>query len=171
MYVFLIDVAIAPSTVLETIPNLHKLWKLTVKVKPFGTVGSSSHIIHATIGNPYNFYGDRTPSLGMIPGTTQLQVCGPIFFPDFGNCGSVQTLPMNEYSDIEVQQIPNENDSKFIFKYNGVKVWEYRPKYPALFNNVKVYGSDPWFPSSKVFIKDYKFHSGTVLILSLSQRQ
>ena len=162
----LLLLGVTQNTLLDTIPDLQKLWKVSMRIKPIGVKTGWSNVFAATIGNSYNNYGDRTPALFMKSETTKLQVCGPVNYPFKFYCipEPIPVLPMNVFSTVEVQQIPNENGkSLFIYKLNGVVKWRTTPTYPTTFHNVKVYGSDPWYPPSSVVLEDYKFHSGMYL--------
>jgi len=136
-----------------------------MRIKPFGVKNGWTNVFAATIGNSYNNYGDRTPAFFMKSQTTKLQVCGPVNFPNNFYCTPepFPALPMNQFSTVEVQQIPNGDDSIFIYRLNGGVAWKTRTAYPTTFHDVKVYGSDPWYPPSSVIIDNYKFHSGKCL--------
>ena len=51
-------------------------------------------------------------------------------------------LPMNVFTKIKIQQIPNGEKTAFKVFQNNVLVWNARPNYPTTFHNVKVYESD-----------------------------
>ncbi|XP_066925449.1 uncharacterized protein [Clytia hemisphaerica] len=93
--------------------------------------------------------------------TTKLQFCGPLNYPNPILCQSpAPPIPLNKFTKIKIQQIPNGDDSKFIVYINGKTVWTATPNYPTMFSNVKVYEGDPYFPAANIETKNYKFQSG-----------
>ena len=64
---------------ITTLPTLHKLWSVSLELKPISINNNVefTNAFHVSISNSsYVYYGDRTPSIFVVNGTTQLQVCG-----------------------------------------------------------------------------------------------
>lgn len=97
-----------------------------------------------------------------------LQVCGIFDYrKPSSTCQTIPTpLPLNIFTRVQIQQIPNGADFKFIVKYNGVNQFVGEPKNLQKLEdeendqNVKVYERDPNMRAANVETKNYKFFSG-----------
>ena len=138
---------------------MQRAWSLSFVINPFGTVGGYSSILHATVGNNKNNYGDRTPGIWFNPGTTSLLICSAVN----GNknyCITTTPLLLYKNSSIKVRQIVNERQNRYFYYYqiyiNGKAILNIQNKKPKVFKKVKYYASDPWYTPAKATISDFK---------------
>ena len=160
MIVILI-LAIEKGKILETIPNLHKLYKVSVKIIPRGVKPGWTGALQATIGRT-GTYGQRCPAMFFEDMSTKLHVCGAMYYPDPFGCITLSDhpLPLNKETLVEVQQIPGFSQNNFIVKLDGVERWRTHPNYVTTFHNVNIYEANPWQSAANVDLKDYRFDSG-----------
>ena len=69
-------------------------------------------------------------------------------------------MPLNAFTSVQIQQIPNGARSKFVVKYNGKTQWVGNPKNLREFTNVAVHLRNPKKRAANVEVENYKFYSG-----------
>ena len=148
---------------LETIPTLHKMWSLELKIMPLRIVNTYSNIIHTTVGGWQATMGNRIPTLSFKSGTSNLEVCVPYQTPY--KCVDVGTLPLRKFSSVVVRQkIYNNHELYITVEIDGKEKLKAKNIMPQKFQNAKVYLSSPWYAASDVMVDDYKFYSGELFI-------
>jgi len=92
-------------------------------------------------------------------GTTKVHICSPIS----GNrnyCYNSEPLSIEKWSTIRVFQAESSGG---IFEYNieinGQNVFTVQNAWPSVFDGVKVYASDPWYPSAPAKVSNFEIHS------------
>ena len=135
---------------------LKRGWSLSFAIKPTGVVKGWSNIMHATLGKNSKRYGDRTPGVWFISGTTKLHICSAVS-GNRNRCYNSAPLPKKKFSRILIRQIQKRN-----FKYyyqifiNGKKKFDVLNTKPKVFKNVKYYASDPWYKAAKAQLRNMK---------------
>ena len=144
--------------VLKTKDVLPLGWKVSFDLNPYAVVGGFSSILHGTINTDNRNYGDRTPAIWFLSGTTRMHMCSAIN----GNrnyCFNTPTgLNLHETSNIVVQQILDPKDGKYHYKIfiNGKQVFSVINTRPQVFKNVKYYSGDPWYGPAKAKLTNFK---------------
>uniref|UniRef100_A0A7M5WVJ8 Chitin-binding type-2 domain-containing protein n=1 Tax=Clytia hemisphaerica TaxID=252671 RepID=A0A7M5WVJ8_9CNID len=152
----------------DVIKTLHKLWTVNIHLKPRGISTfrgyTSAFYAVAPMEGVFRSVKYRTPSILFESGTTRLQVCGVLNYPSPSTCQTISTpLPLNKFTRVQIQQIPNGADSKFIVKYNRTTMWIGKPTNLRAFHNVLVYhwdNSDSGIRPANAETKRCKFYSG-----------
>ncbi|XP_066915330.1 uncharacterized protein [Clytia hemisphaerica] len=140
----------------ETISTLHKFWTINLVIKPKGIVSTTDTSAFYAV-----FKNSPTPSILFERGSTKIKVCTTFTYPSPSTCQTIPTpLPLNKFTRVQIQQIPNGADSKFIVRYNGVNQYIGTPTNLQVFNDVKVYPRDPSMAPANAETKYYKFNSG-----------
>uniref|UniRef100_A0A7M5WVK5 Chitin-binding type-2 domain-containing protein n=2 Tax=Clytia hemisphaerica TaxID=252671 RepID=A0A7M5WVK5_9CNID len=156
-------ISVSVDNPMQTIKTLSKLWTLNLRIKPKAiTYTNDTSVFYAVYNAPFFLPTQyQTPSILMERGSTKLKVCGSFNYPSPSTCQTIPTpLPPNKFTRVQIQQIPNGADSKFIVKYNGVIQYVGTPTNLQVFKDVKVYPRDPSKPGAKVETKSYKFSQG-----------
>ena len=123
----------------------------------------------------YRTMGDRTPGIWFRKKTTRPIICSAVNW-DSNLCITFNSLPLNEYSSIVIQQIQSLEDKEYYYQIiiNGKRVLNILSTSPQVFNNVKYYASDPWYRPAKAFIKGFELkllqHEGNLTKCRLRQR-
>ena len=145
---------------LEIIPCLKKKWRLSINVRPTGTVAFWNNIIQGSLDQT-NVYGDRLPLVSFHPGSTELHVCSAIngVVSYCFDSGPNNQLTLNTDHTIVVEQ-NTDVSGKFIFsvKLNGVDMFTpIENKQAQEFKNVKVFTSYPRSQVAKAILNSYSF--------------
>ena len=134
-------------------------WRVTLKVRPFGTVYGWSNILHATIGGNNAKYGDRIPGIWFHSGSSKLLICSAVN----GNKNYCYSTPYQlgryKFTTIIIQQVQNPYSGNHYFYQiiiNGKRVVNVLNYDTRVFHNVKYYVSDPWHHASKVNVINFK---------------
>lgn len=159
---FVVPTPIVADNVHATIPTLNPIWELSAEILPTGTTSGWSNLLHATIGGNVDRVGDRVPGIWFNSDTTKLHICSAVS----GNrnyCINSEPLPMNEWSALKVSQTM-QSDGTFQYKieinqdeiHSGINTW------PQVFQDVKLYMSDPWYPAASASTKNVEFKTSPV---------
>ena len=134
------------SNLITTKELLHRGWKLSFVLNPYMVRSNLSNILHATVGNDNGKYGERTPAVFFLPGSSKLRVCSAIN----GNANycfdSDEELPLHQHSKITVEQRQSLDDYDYYFQVlvnDKVVLPEMKNEQPEIFNGVKYYASSP----------------------------
>ncbi len=136
------------NTILSSL-NMTQDYKLQFVIRPKGIQGNWASIIHFTSNDTdCCSFGSRTPAIWFWPGNLQLHI--RIGAPSDGNWG------------MDIQGCEMNKESSFILECQGNSVTVtldgkvYTAKHPnyRYSGNVKVYGSNPWYPEAIADIKD-----------------
>ena len=146
---------------------LQRGWRVTLQVRPFGTVYGWSNILHATIGGNIGKYGDRTPGIWFHSGTTKLHICSAVS-GHANYCYNSHALPIHRSSTIVIQQVQRRRtygSRSYGYRYhfeifiNGVRKISVVNSKPAIFHNVKYYASDPWHNAALAVVSHFKLET------------
>merc|ERR1712179_264303 len=117
----------------------------------FLTAGYQS-VIHFTIGEDKVAYGNRTPALWIHQGSS-LYLSSAID----GNVDYVFPTPaitLNTWHSIEISQLNYGSEFVFSMKVNGANIVSKINSDARVFENVLIYGGDPWYTSAQGKMKD-----------------
>ena len=145
--------ALVANTVDQTIPVLYREWTLSFDITPIVAVSGWSNILHVTIGNNHGRYGDRTPGIWFISGTTKLHICAAVN----GNsnyCFNSEPLTIGQSTPIEIKQSPSIGGYTYSIHINNEKVHEVQNNQVEEFADVLLYRSDPWSPAALAIVKN-----------------
>ena len=133
-------------------------WKVTLQVRPSGTIYGWSNILHATIGKNIARYGDRTPGIWFHSASTRLHICSAVN----GNknyCYNSPSLHRYKFTTITIQQVQKRSYGNHYFYQiyiNGKKVVDVLNSRAQIFRNVKYYAGDPWYHAAKANIRNFR---------------
>ncbi|XP_065639349.1 uncharacterized protein LOC124818004 isoform X1 [Hydra vulgaris] len=147
---------------LAAFPVLAKSYKISFDLKPNSYSYGFHNVIHFVVGNDFSRYRNSTPALSFYEdkyNSEGFYIATPIN----GNPNRgiyTDALPLNEWTNVVISQ--QRNNSKYIFTIdlNGTNVFTERNNKPQKFNNVKVFASDPWYPSHDGSIKNLIIENG-----------
>ena len=150
---------IAKGSLLTTIPEMTKEWKITFEVKPTDySVSGYASVLHATIGGKGGKIGDRIPAIwfhksnGVLVATA---LDGEISYSEHFK----PLPPFGEWTKIEVTQ--SLVSSRYIFSVaiGNKNVLAKQNTKPAEFSGVKVFSGSPWYSGQRGLIKNLKILS------------
>ena len=139
--------------------KLEQQWYLSFDIKPKGTVNKWGNIFHATTDGNSGQYGFRIPAIWFRPDKLELQFCYSIN----GNgkphrCfESDDALSTTSFTNVRVSQTWNGTQYVFQIFINGVVKFSEVNFSPDIFENVKVYASNPWDPAANADVKNLVF--------------
>ena len=142
---------------IQSLPVMFKEYEVSIDIKPVGTVIGWSNILHVTAGGNYKEYGDRLPALFFAPNNHNLHICSAVS----GNrnyCVDTVLRP-GQYTRITVSQHFDITPGKYLYSVfvNGIELTSnVENKDPRTFTKVKAYLSDPYYPPSKVVLKNLR---------------
>ena len=148
--------SIAKGSLLTTIPEMTKEWKITFEVKPTDySVSGYASVLHATIGGKGGKIGDRIPAIWFHP-TKGLLVATALNGKASYSRHFKPLPPVGEWTKIEVSQ--SLVSSRYIFSIaigNKHELTKENTK-PVELSDVKVYSGSPWYSGQNGLIKDLK---------------
>ena len=136
------------DNLLATIPKLGKEWKITFDFKPIEKHKRNPFqgLLHLTIGHDNNYFGDRTPALWMVEGTTQFHITSAINGHRNTRPGPKTELSalLHTWSEMVISQLIEGGNYIFRFTIGGETAWEINNNTPTEFSDVQVWAADPW---------------------------
>ena len=150
--------AVIRNRIIKQVRVLPRGWRVTLQVRPSGTVYGWSNVLHATIGKNIARYGDRIPGIWFNSGSTRLHICSAVN----GNknyCYNSPSLHRYKFTKITIQQVQKRSYGNHYFYQiyiNGKKVVDVLNRRAQIFRNVKCYAGDPWYHAAKANIKNFK---------------
>ena len=140
------------NRLLKTITIWSPSWRITLHIIAYGIVyGYYANILHFTIRGNAGRRGDRIPSIFFIPRTTRLFIC--TFYRRQVCVDTQKSLPLNSEVHLEINQLYIGNgEYRYTIIQEGVIIYTVINDDAQQFSNVKVYGSNPWYPTAKAKI-------------------
>ena len=139
---------------MQTIPTLGKAWKVSFDLTLFGEIKDWSNIIHLSIGGNMGKYGDRTPTVQTVPGTTKLHFGSSVNGKKNYNFNS-EDMPVNKKIRVVIEQkFLNNKKYQYSVYIDGKQIHTVENKKAEEFKNVKVYVSDPWYEPANAQIEN-----------------
>jgi len=119
-----------------------------------------SSILHFTINGNSNTHGFRCPALFFPPYKTVVYVVNTVN----GNANfnfEEPFIPIHDVTSVYIEQKSISSRDKHAYRLyvNGTVVKEVINNEARAFQNVLVYGSDPWHEAADVTIRDFQFGS------------
>ena len=136
----------------QTIPTLFKQWSMIVDIMPMGIVNDLSNIVHVGLGGNNAQYGDRTPSIYFLSGTTKMRIYNSVsgnkqYFID------TDPIPMNEWTRVEISQLRQvDGVYQFTVIIAGSILTQKNNTDARDFPDVKVYTGDNFYPAANAKI-------------------
>jgi len=148
------------NRIFSSLPRVGKQWYLSFDVKPTGTVGSLSNIVHATIGKDSERFGDRIPGVWFRPGKTELSICSAVNEKK-NSCWTSKALPLNKFTNVRVRQVWNPKLSVYelIVELDDKVVHKVVNHGAEIFENVLFYASNPWHTPAKAVVRHLVFQN------------
>ena len=121
-------------------------WRVTFEITPLGTQKGWSNILHSTIGGNDKRYGDRTPGIWFLPGSTKLHICSAVNGKR-NFCYDSSPLPLNKMSRVTVIQVQSPKSYKYYYQIyiNRKRVVNIHNRKPRVFRNTKFFAADGWY--------------------------
>ena len=130
----------------HTIPTLGKEWRVGLDFKPTDYNSSGfTNLLHLTNGGNGGSYGQRTPGVWFSP-TYGIHIAASINGnPNYYKNLTVRPPPVGVWTSLEISQ--ERVGGKFVFKIviGGEEILSVENTQPEVFQDVKVYASDPWY--------------------------
>ena len=154
--------ALIKNNLLTTIPSLTKEWVVEFSFKPTNSQHEGwTTIFHMTKGGEWD-YGIRTPAVFYHPGYC-LQVTSVVNNNvNFYNLFPAPTV--GEWTKIRVSQELLDYKLKFRVLIDGVEKVNVENENAVVFQNVKVFASNPWNKAQPGFVKDLSIKMRNLLI-------
>ena len=147
------------GNLIALIPQLDKEYLVSFEVKPNLFLTGWHSVIHFTIDSDITNYGDRVPGVWFHEdGKGGLHIAAPIN-GDRNRYFNTKPIAVNQWSLIEISQILKGNaysqfDYIYTIRINGEVVFSEKNEQANIFQNVKVYASDPWYEAQNGLIKN-----------------
>nr|XP_047145388.1 uncharacterized protein LOC105847086 [Hydra vulgaris] len=142
------------------LPVLEKTYSVSFKIKANSYSEGWKSVIHLTIGDNADQYGDRCPAVWFhIDGSGRLYISAAVN----GNKNyafTTQPLPLNQWSSLQISQYKTNGVFMYTVYLNELLVHSVVNNKPQTFSNVKVYTADPWYYAQNGSIKDLKITGG-----------
>ncbi|XP_065652272.1 uncharacterized protein LOC105847086 isoform X2 [Hydra vulgaris] len=138
------------------LPVLEKTYSVSFKLKPNSYSEGWKSVIHLTIGDNIDQYGDRCPAVWFhMDGSGGLIISAAV--NGNKNYGfTTQPLPLNQWSSLRISQFKINGIFMYTVYLNEILVHSVVNNKPQSFSNVKVYTADPWYDAQNGSIKDLK---------------
>ena len=133
------------DNLLTALPKVGNEYDVTFEIMPNTFKNDWQSVIHLTVGNDAEEYGDRNPAV-FIHGDKLLQISSAVN----GNKDykyKSKAPSVNKWTKISICQI--KYNAKYMFEVwiDGNKVHSVENKKASEFNDVKIYAGDPWYES------------------------
>ncbi|XP_065651452.1 uncharacterized protein LOC136079548 isoform X2 [Hydra vulgaris] len=152
---------IKKNNLIALLSYLDDTYSVSFKVKPKSYSLGWKSVIHLTIGRNLDNYGDRTPAIYFHEdGSGRLYITSAVN-GDSNYIFITQPLPLNQWSSIQVSQIRLNGKYVFSVYLNESMIHSVENTNPRSFENLKVYGANPWFNAQDCSIKNLKIVSGS----------
>ncbi|XP_047146492.1 uncharacterized protein LOC124819193 [Hydra vulgaris] len=150
------ETSLKSAELVATIPVLAMSYKISFDLKPKSYSYGFHSVLHFTVGNDISEYGDRTPALWLRPYEPNYRGFH-ITAPINGNRNrqiNIDALPLNVWTNVVISQQRVDDKYVFTIDVNGTNAFSENNAKPQKFENVKVFASDPWYPSQDGSIKN-----------------
>ena len=153
---------------LTVLPNVFRVWQIEVDIMPTKQNPYSwVNLLHFThSGDNYGRPGDRMPLISLYPGENILHIACYINNEVSYAYDSDYVLPMHNWTKLTVGQAFVQGKFVYYVKINSKQVYSVINHYPMDFNNMMVYGCDPWSEQPYAKLRNLIFTTnwaGTIL--------
>jgi len=142
------------------LPYWPQEWFVSFKIQPHSRISGWSSIIHLTLGHNQGYQGARCPGIFFSPGETELVVITS--FNEDGNYFIyVLQIPLHDMTSVYIEQKSISSPGAHALKVyiNGTAVVDVINYNALAFQNVLVYGSDPWYVAADATIRELRIGS------------
>lgn len=146
------------SSLVDTLPKWYTQWRITFDIKPLKKTAGYSNIAHFTIDGDCCKKGDRIPAISFLPNSFRLYITQ---INEQGTFQYKQTtdLPDYKFSSVRVEQTKNKGKFYFSVFINGRLAYWRINYYPAMYENVKVYKSNPWTDPANAIVNNFDYET------------
>ncbi|XP_065656181.1 uncharacterized protein LOC100198541 [Hydra vulgaris] len=139
---------------------MQKDYSVSFDLNPTSFSKGWKNVIHFTTGRNNVYYGDRNPGVWFHKsGTGSLHICSAIS-RNRNRCKNTYPLQSNKWHSIKILQTSYKGKYVYRVFINGKSVISEINNYARVFEEVKVYVSDPWYAPQSGFIKNLKIVNG-----------
>ena len=133
------------GSLVHTIPTLGKEWRVSLEFKPTDyTYSGYANLLHLTIGADWGSYGTRVPGVWFHP-SRGLHISAAVNgILDYNKDTLTDRPPLGNWTSLEISQ--EQVGGEFVYKIviGGKEILSVENTQPEVFEDVKVYASDPW---------------------------
>ncbi|XP_065672703.1 uncharacterized protein LOC105845300 isoform X5 [Hydra vulgaris] len=148
------------NNLIAILKSLEKVYLVSFMLKPNLFLQGLKSVIHLTIGQDKDQYGDRTPAVFFHEDGSGKMIIASAISDKVDSFFTSDPLPPNKWSSIRISQVLLNGVYTFTVHINGYIVHSIENTKPQAFQNVKVYTSDPWYDSQDGSIKDLRIING-----------
>jgi hypothetical protein len=146
------------NNLIGTIPSLATSYEISFEFYPVTSGNGWTSLIHLSIGENMRRYGDRTPGIFIrsVDGKTieRLHTCAAISGNRIACYSFMGGVPLNKWHQVYISQKLVGSDLVYSIFLNGKLIKSWTNNKPQVFNNVKVYAADPWYPAANAWIRN-----------------
>ena len=151
-----LEVQLIKGKILTIIPHWPKEWYVSFKIQPHGILNEWSSLFHFTILGNFGVHGYRCPAFFIFPHLTKMYVTSTAMgYADLTIDSLV--LPQHDVTSFYIEQSMLSASLHIIkISINGTIVKEIENNDARVFQDVLVYGSDPWHLEPNVTVSDFQ---------------
>ncbi|XP_047125352.1 uncharacterized protein LOC105849349 isoform X2 [Hydra vulgaris] len=143
------------DTIIGILNILRKEYIVSFNVKPFEYKSGFKNILHITLGNNMNVYGDRNPGVWFLNDASgKLRIHTALSNDSRYYFDTSTKLITNKWSNIKIYQKLHNGSYWFFVDLNGNNIHAIQNLNATDFVNMKVYVSDPWFDAQNCSMSD-----------------
>lgn len=159
IFQILATLSLKKNKLFQLMPKLEQQWYLSFDIKPKGTVSEWGNIVHATTDGKGGQYGFRIPAIWFRPDNLKMLFCYSINGDGKAHrCFEApDALSTTDFTNVRVSQTWNSTHYVFQISVNGDVKFSKVNFSPDVFENVKVYASNPWDPAANADVKNLVF--------------
>ena len=147
---------ISKDTLLHTLKTMKAQWRVSFQFKASDYSDRGwTNLLHLTIGANSGHYGDRNPAIFFKAGHGMMVSSAVSGKHDYNKYITDDRPSLNTWTWIKISQELIQGKSTYVIKLNDKLVHSVVNTQPQEFNNVKVFGSDPWHKAQPGSIKDF----------------
>ncbi|XP_065662137.1 uncharacterized protein LOC100207579 isoform X3 [Hydra vulgaris] len=138
------ELTLTQGSLLGTLNVLMEVYTVFFNIKPLSYSKGLKSVLHLTLDNGFESYGDRNPGVWFHEDGSGKLV---IFVAVSGNASYyLETAPLSldQWSSVKIYQSMQGGKYWFSVDLNGVCIHRVENSDARYFNNIKVYASNPW---------------------------
>nr|XP_047142754.1 uncharacterized protein LOC105844855 isoform X2 [Hydra vulgaris] len=146
---------ITANSLVATLKTLPKEYSISFEVNASSFITNNwTNIIHFTIKEDNNKYGDRTPAVFFYPSKMGImQICAPVN----GNKNYAilsNEIKLLEWTKVTIAQLLVDGHYKYSIQVAGMTINTTTNSNASEFSNVKIYASNPWHIAQPGFLRN-----------------
>ena len=149
------DITLEQGRIVDIIPKQELTWKISFDIVALDpSTGTSSNIFHFTKDGDGSEHGNRTPGLWISS-----QKLHMVFNTDSNhNHYRNVPIPLNKKASVVMEQVLLSGTTPTIRIFVDQKlVHQHSHNWKTLFENIKVYFSDPWYNVANVKVSNFRY--------------